>query len=161
MEDFEEVIVLLKIGRDFIAPTEELSVNIPGLTADLKRLELKELKIGINSADVGADVSWITLDIKGPGGGLLPTSGSALHTVPALEGGGTVLYRQYHHDNLVLLKLNALNATTSGKPIKIRILKADGTRLAVDYVYLRMGLFEAHNYTPYMQPLDVHRFQAF
>lgn len=160
MEDFQEVIVLLELGKDFLNTTDDIEFNIPGLTNDMKRLELKELKIGIDAADVGSNVNWITLEIVSPGKGLIPSAGSKLVTVPALEGGGTLLYRQYHHDNLVLFKLNSNLATQTSKPIKIRILKADQSRLAKTFVYLRMGLFEARAYDPYLIPLSVSRFQA-
>ena len=123
-------------------------------------MELKELKIGINVADVGSNTDWIYLDIKSPGGGLEVASGRKLATVPALEAAGTVLYRQYHHDNLVLLKLNCKQATQTSRPIHLRVLKPDQTPLAKNYVYLRLGLFEAQNFDPYLRPLPVDRFQA-
>lgn len=160
MQDFQEVIVLQRLGLEFVNATDELEIQIPGLTSDLSRLELKELKIGINAADVGSNTDWITLHIKSPTGGLIPASGSKILTVPALEGGGTKLYRQYHHDNLILLKLNCKQATQTSRPIRLSILKPSGDRLAKDFVYLRMGLFEAGNFAPYMKPLDVDRFQA-
>jgi len=160
MGDFEEIIVLLREGLEYSGVSSDITFEIPGLTNDLKRLVLKELKIGVNVADVGSDLSWITIKILSPGGGVTPSSGTDLVTVPAVEAGGSVLYRQYHHDNLVLLKLNAQKATQTSRPIKIRINKADGSKLAKDYVYLRMGLFEAKDFAPYMVPLNVARFQA-
>lgn len=160
MEEFEEVIVVQRVGFEFDTPTSILEIQIPGQTQDLKRLELKELKIGINAASVGTNTSWITLDIKGPGGGLIPSAGQKLATVPALDAAGLTLYRQYHHDNLVLLKLNCKQATMSSKSFRLQILQAAGLPLAIDYIYLRMGLFEAKNFAPYLQPLDVNRFQA-
>lgn len=160
MQDFEEIIIVQRLGFEFAGVRDDLEIQIPGLTNDLKRLELKELKIGINAADVGSDTSFIYLDIKSPGGGLQVASGSKLATVPALEAAGTVLYRQYHHDNLVLLKLNCKQATQSSRPIHLRILRADQVPLAKDYVYLRMGLYEAHNFDPYLRPLATDRFQA-
>lgn len=160
MQDFQEIIVLQRLGFEYLNATDDLEIQIPGLTNDLQRLELKELKIGINAVDVGSNTDWITLDIKSPTGGLVPASGSKIITVPALEGGGTKLYRQYHHDNLILFKLNCKQATQSSRPIRLQIRKPDGDPLAKDFVYLRMGLFEAHNYEPYLKPLDVHRFQA-
>ncbi len=160
MQDFEEIIVLQRLGLEFETTTSDLEIQIPGLTTDLKRLELKELKIGINASDVGSNTDWIYLDIKSPGGGLQVVSGNKIVTVPALELGGTVLYRQYHHDNLILLKLNCKQSTTSSRPIHVRILKADQTPLAKDFVYLRMGLFESHHLDPYLLPLNTERFQA-
>lgn len=160
MEDFQEIIVVQRLNYEFVNPTDDLLIQIPGLTNDLKRLELKELKIGIDASDVGSDTSWIYLDIKSPTGGLQVASGGKIATVPALEAAGTVLYRQYHHDNLVLLKLNCKQATMSSRPIHLRILRADQNPLAKTYVYLRLGLFEARNYDPYLRPLPIDRFQA-
>lgn len=160
MQDSEEIIVIQRLGLEYVSPTDLLEIQIPGLTNDLKRLELKELKIGINAVDVGSNTNWIYLDIHSPTGGLVPSSGSKLATVPALENAGTTLYRQYHHDNLVLLKLNCKQATQTSRPIHLRILKATGDPLAIDYLYLRMSLVEAHNYDPYLVPLSVPRFQA-
>ena len=160
MQDFREVIVLKRVGIDYDTATSVIDIQLPGLTQDLERLELKELKIGINAASVGTNTSWITLDIKSPGGGLVPTAGQRLVTVPALDAAGLTLYRQYHHDNLVLLKLNCKQATMSSKSFRIQVLQAADLPLAIDYIYLRMGLFEAQNFDPYLKPLNVARFQA-
>lgn len=160
MNDFEEIIVVQRLGIEYATPTSELQIQIPGLTNGLQRLELKELKIGINAADVGSNTDWIYLDIKAPRGGLIPASGSKLATVPVLEAAGTVLYRQYHHDNLILLKLNCKQATQSSRPVNLRILKADGSPLQIDFLYLRMGLFETKDVGKYLEELPVHRFQA-
>jgi len=156
----QEIIVLERQGREYSGVTSDLEIFIPGMTNDLYSLELKELKIGVNVADVGSDLSWITFQVISPQGGITPCSGNNLHTVPASEVGGTVLYRQYHHDNLVLLKLIAKQATLSSRPIKLRILKPDGSRLAKDYVYLRMGLADAGHLEPYQELPNVARFQA-
>lgn len=160
MTDFEEIIVLQRLGLEYDNVRDDLMIQIPGLTTDLKRLELKEMKIGINAVDVGSNTSWITFDIKSPGGGLQVASGNKIVTVPVLEAGGTILYRQYHHDNLVLFKLNCKQSTTSSRPIHVRILRADQVPLAKDYVYLRFGLFESHQLDPYSHPLPTDRFQA-
>ncbi len=160
MGDFEEIIVLQRVGVEYANATDDLLIQIPGLTTDLKRLELKELKIGINAADVGSNTNWITFEIKSPGGGLQVASGNKIVTVQALEAAGTILYRQYHHDNLILLKLNTKQATCSSRPIHLRILTATKDPLPITYLYLRMNLTETRELDPYLVPLSVSRFQA-
>ena len=158
----KDIIVAQKVGRDFTTTTSDLEIQIPGLTSDLEKLELKELKVVVNAAAVaGLDPSYITLEIISPTGGLSPPSGNKLDTVPQVQvtGTQTAMYRQYQHP-LVLLELNAIQATMKTKSIKLRILDSSGVALPKDFVYLRLDLQEAENYGPYLQPLPVARFQA-
>ena len=159
----KDIIVALKLGRDFASARDILDIQIPGLTSDLEKLELKELKVVVNAADVaGLDPTSIILDVLSPTGGLSPPSGSRLETVPGVTvtGTQTAFYRQYQHP-LVLLELNAQQATMKTKSIRLNILDSSGTvSLAKDFVYLRLDLPEAENYPPYLHPLPVARFQA-
>lgn len=160
MQNLEEIITVQRIGKEFVNPTDSLEIQIPGLTNGLVQLDVKELKIGIDASGVGSDTSWIYLEIKSPNGGLIPAAGTQIATVPALDGGGTTLYRQYHHDNLILLKLNTKQATCSSRPIHLRILTATKDPLPITYLYLRMNLTETRELDPYLVPLSVSRFQA-
>jgi hypothetical protein len=159
--DFQEIISLTQLGLEFTTSTSDIAIQIPGLTNNLKCLQVTELKIGIDPADVGANFDWITLEIVSPQGGITPASGGKLHTVPELRDAGTRLYKNYNDDHLVLLKLNAKLATMSSKPIVLRIRKADGSLLAKTFVYLRMDLVEENPIPrPYFELPDVDRFQA-
>ena len=161
MKDFEEIISLSRLNYEFSGTTSDVIVQIPGLTNNLKCLQLTELKIGIDAADVGSNFDWITLEIVSPGGGIMPAAGGKLVTVPELNAAGTRLYKNYNDDHLILLKLNAKTATMSSKPITVRIRKSDGTLLAKTFLYLRMDLVEENPIpSPYFEPLDTDRFQA-
>ena len=158
----KDIIVAQRVGIEYPDIRSDLDIQIPGLTSDMEKLEIKELKIVVNAADVaGLDPAFIILEILSPTGGLVPPSGSRLFTVPGVTvtNGQTALYRQYQHP-MVLLELNSIQATMKTKSIKLRILNSAGVALAKDFVYLRLDLQEAENYDPYLQPLPVARFQA-
>lgn len=141
MNDFEEIIVL---RRDFVLPTDPIRFDIPGQTVNLKRLELKELKIQLDAGVVLTDVPYIELEILSPSGGLVPASGGKLILTPSIQtvGGVNYLYAQYRGNNVILLKQNSAKTTLASKPITFQLRRPDQSILAKVFVYLRMGLVE-------------------
>lgn len=133
---------IISLTESFAATTDDVEFQIPGLTSFLYALEIKEIKIGVNAADAAANLSWITLEVVAPYQGLETPNGRNIALVPNYDATTTSLYRQYHHDNVVLLTLNAKQQTAQSKRIKIRIKKADGSRLQKNYVYMRFKLLE-------------------
>lgn len=140
MNEFEEIIVLRK---DFPSPTDFVQFDLPGQTANLQRLELKELKIQLDAGVVLTDVPYIELDIFNASGGLVPASRPLILT-PSIQtvGGVNYLYAQYRGNNVILLKQNSRKTTLASRPIKLQLRRPDGAILAKVFVYLRMGLFE-------------------
>lgn len=152
-------------GIDFDQTTDEVIIQLPGLTNDMYCLELRELKIGIAAPDVGSpDLEWVTIKISCPKAGLFTPNGDKIVIVPELLGGGTFLFKEFHKNNVDLLKLNTKNATSSSRPLKLQFLKAtNNLPLAKRYVYLRFGLRQANHSTliDYQGALNQDRFQAF
>lgn len=158
-----ELILLKKHGTDFDQTTDPVVFQIPGLTNEMATLELREIKIGIAAPDVAsADLEWLTLQIRCPLGGLLTPNGEKIVIVPEMIGAGTILFKEFHKNNVDLLSLNTKLATSSSKPLTLQFLKGSGLALAKRYVYLRLGLRQAgHNMLP--DPnlgMDSDRFQA-
>lgn len=141
MNDFEEIIILRK---DFATPLDIVQFDIPGQTCNLKRLELKELKIQLDAGVVLTNVPYIELEFLSPSGGLRPASGGKLILTPSIQtvGGVNFLYAQYRGNNVILLKQNSQKTTLASKPIKLQLRDATGGILAKALVYLRMGLVE-------------------
>jgi len=159
-----ELIILKKLGTDFDQTTDSLQIQLPGLTNDMHTLELRELKIGIAAPDVGSlDLEWLTIQVKCPQNGLLTPNGEKIVVVPEMIGAGTILFKEFHKNNVVLLGLNTKNATQSSRPLTLQFLKASDQALAKRYVYLRLGLLQAgHMKLSDLHPggFDNDRFQA-
>lgn len=159
-----ELIVLLKQGIDFDQTTDAVQIQLPGLTNDMHTLELRELKIGISAPDVGSlDLEWLTIKIRCPSNGLLTPNGDEIVVVPEMIGAGTVLFKEFHKNNIVLLGLNTKNPTQSSRPLILQFLKGSDLALAKRYVYLRFGLLQAGHSTrfdPNPPGFDNDRFQA-
>lgn len=130
----KEIIVLQK----FQNPTDDLLIRLSTSTMYLKKLSLKELKIGINAADIGANMDYITLEFINPRTNMFTCNGGSVVTVPNLEGGGTYLYRHYQIDYLELLVNQTTKTTEKDFPITIRVRKGDDSILSKNYVYLRL-----------------------
>lgn len=162
-EGWTELILLKRQGIDFDLTTDAVAFQIPGLTNQMVTLELREIKIGIAAPDVAStDLEWVTIQIKGPGGGLLTPNGDKIIIVPEMIGAGTILFKEFHKNNVDLLNLNTKLATQSSKPLTLQFLKGSGSALAKRYVYLRLGLRQADRS---MLPdpglgMDSDRFQA-
>lgn len=161
--DYEEIIVTQTLGVEFTNATDTLSFYLPGLTNGMKKLELLEMKIWLEAPDIGStDVQWTTLDIKSPLGGVTTPNGGKIKVIPALVEAGTALFKEFHKNNVVLLKLNCKNTTESSKLLTIGFLKTTNLPLAKNRVYLRLGLWGTRTEPPeyLLQPLDWDRFQA-
>ena len=133
---------VISLTPSFVNTTDDLEIQLPGLTSFMTCLEIKEIKVGVNAADAAANLDWITLEILGPYSGMETPSGRNIHIVPNYDATTTSLYRQYHHDNVVILCMNARQQTAQSKTLRIRIKKADGTKLSKDYTYLRFKYVE-------------------
>ncbi len=131
----KEIIILQK----FQSPIDDLIIRLPTSTMYLKKLSLKELKIGINAADVGANMDYITLEFINPRTNMFTCNGGSIVTVPNLEAAGTHLYRHYQIDYLELLENQSTKTTERDFPLTIRIRKGDETILSKNYVYLRLN----------------------
>lgn len=161
--DYDEIIVTQTLGVDFVNPTDKLAFYLPGLTNGMKKLELLEMKIWLEAPDIGSpDVQWTTLDIKSPLGGVTTPNGAQIKVIPELIEAGTALFKEFHKNNVVLLKLNCKNTTETSKLLTIGFQKTTNLPLAKNRVYLRLGLLGSRTEPPdYLrQPLDWDRFQA-
>lgn len=159
-----ELILLKRQGIDFDQPTDEVVFQLPGLTNDMYCLELREIKIGIAAPDVASvDLEWLTLKLQCPKAGLYTPNGDSIVIVPEMIGAGTILFKEFHKNNVELLRLNTKNATSSSRPLKIQFLKGTGLALSKRYVYLRLGLRQANHsqLIDHQAALDQDRFQAF
>lgn len=134
---------IISLTPSFVNTTDDVEIQLPGLTSFLACLEIKEIKIGVNAADAAANLDWITLEIVSPYSGLETPSGRNIHIVPNYDTTTSDLYRQYHSDNVVILAMNSIQQTAQSKILKLRIKKADGTRLQKNFVYLRFKLKES------------------
>lgn len=143
-EGWTELILLKKQGTDFVQTTDAVVFQLPGLTNEMATLELREIKIGIAAPDVASvDLEWLTLQVKCPQGGLLTPNGDKIIIVPEMIGAGTILFKEFHKNNVELLSLNTKLATSSSRPLTLQFLKATNLPLAKRYVYLRLGLRQA------------------
>lgn len=159
-----ELIVFKQLGPDFVQTTDSVEIQLPGLTNDMHTLELRELKIGIAAPDVASlDLEWLTIQIRCPQNGLLTPNGDKIVVVPEMIGAGTILFKEFHKNNVVLLGLNTKNPTQSSRPLTLQFLKGSGQALAKRYVYLRLGLLQAGHskqFDPHPPGFDNDRFQA-
>ena len=135
MEQKEVIIV-----KRFINPLDDITIILPTSTMYLKKLSLKELKIGINALDVGSNMDYITFEFINMRTNLFTCNGRSVVTVPALDATGTFLYRHYQIDYLELLDNQSKKTTEKDFPITIRLRKGDDSILKKDFIYLR---FEA------------------
>lgn len=157
-----ELIFIKKLTQDFDQTTDPVVIQLPGLTNDMKCLELREIKIGVAAPDVAsADLEWLTIQVKCPQNGLLTPNGEKITIVPELIAAGTILFKEFHKNNVVMLNLNTKNATQSSRPLTLQFLKGTDQALAKRYVYLRLGLLQANHMSLSDRPLDQDRFQAF
>lgn len=158
-----ELILLKRLGVDFDNATDPIVFQLPGLTNEMLSLELREIKVGIAAPDVASlDLEWLTLKLNCPKGGLLTPNGDKIIIVPEMIGAGTILFKEFHKNNVTLLNLNTKLATSSSRPLTLQFLKSSDLPLAKRYVYLRLGLIQA-DHKKLADPLlglDSDRFQA-
>jgi hypothetical protein len=162
-ENYDELIITQTLGNEFANATDKLEIYLPGLTNGMKKLELLEMKIWLEAPDIGStDVQWTTFDIRCPLGGVTTPNGSQIKVIPALIETGTALFKEFHKNNVVLLKLNAKNTTETSRVLTLQFLKTNNLPLAKNRVYLRFGLLGTRTEPPdYLrQPLDWNRFQG-
>jgi len=161
---WQELILLKKHVVDFENTTDPVVFELPGLTNDMKVLELREIKIGVAAPDVASpDLEWLGIEIMSPKGGLLTPNGNVITIVPEFISAGTILFKEFHKNNVVLLELNTKNATQYSCSLKLQFLKGSNQALAKRYVYLRLGLRQANHmslYAPRSGYPDDDRFQA-
>ena len=62
MQDFQEIIVLQRLGLEYLNPTDDLEIQIPGLTNDMKRLELNLKEGELNYTDNIITITWFYLN---------------------------------------------------------------------------------------------------
>ncbi len=134
------LIIEQTILKQFINGDELVDFLLPNSTRYLHRLDLKEIKIGIGQADVGANVDYLRLEFYQPNSGLIGDNGNSVITVPSLLT-PTTLYRQYQRDHLNILNNNAKHTTEKDLPIKFQIFKPDNTPLQKTFIYLRFNAF--------------------
>lgn len=161
--DYDEIIITQTLGQDFVTNTDRLTISLPGLTNGMKKLELLEIKIWLDAGDVSTtDAQWTTIDIRCPRGGLLTPNGNQIKVIPALIETGTALFKEFHKNNVVLLKLNTKNTTESSKQLSLQFLKTTNQPLQKTRVYLRLGLTGTRTQPPdyLLQLPDPDRFQA-
>lgn len=129
----KEVIYL----KRFTNPLDDIIIRLPTSTMYLKKLSLKEIKIGINALDVGSNMDYVTIEFINMRPNLFTCNGGSISTVPTLDATGTFLYRHYQIDYLELLENQSNRTTEKDFPITIRLRKGDDSILKKDYVYLR------------------------
>lgn len=129
------------ISQKFINPTDKLIFNLPWTTTNLKRLDLKEIKIVINNIDIGSNTDYVTLSFQNLASGFIGDNTSNIVTVPTIREFGRVLYRIFQKDHLNILKCQAKQPTERDIKFQVQILKGDDTILLKDYIYLRFDAF--------------------
>lgn len=162
MFGWEEHIVLQRLAIEYDSSVDDLNISIQGQFQDVEEVELREIKIGLDVPDQGsANLNWITMEIKNPGGGLISPNGLDIVLVPELVSGGTVLFKEFHKNNVTLLRLNSKKSTNQSRKLKLRFRDQTGKILTKTFVYLRLGVKETGHLESYLQDLDQDRFAKY
>ena len=136
---------------------EEFQFTPKSGTQYLKKVDIKEIKIGVDISDQASFLGFVFIKIISPKGGFIGQHGDIIPIVPALEG-GVALYRRYNHDNINLLESESFITTEKFQPIRLKFLKSDLTPLNYNYAYLRLELSYENEIIRRIDP-DVFQFR--